>query len=92
MGISTETRNEEGFMLAINNLCYLPNEVKNEMFSLAREYVNADEMPRDVDEWIAHILGSMGYRECNKIHYKHEGHYEWRYFPWTPNTYKIVKT
>ena len=93
MGISTETRNEEEFMLAINNLCYLPTEVKNEMFNLARAWCNAGEMPKDVEEWIANTLGSMGYTECNMVHITNEsGQKEWRYELQTPRTYKIIKT
>ena len=92
MGISTETRNAEEFMLAINDIVYLPTEVKEKLFVMAKEILENDIMPRDVDDWIGRNLGMMGYKECEIVEYKENGHKEERYVAWTPRTYKIVKT
>ena len=66
--------------MAINDVCFLPQAVKEEIFARAREYINEGIIPHDVDRWIADNLRKKGYRE-NKD-----------YVSWTPGTYKIVKS
>ena len=80
MGRSKETRNKESFLLAINDVCFLPQAVKVEIFAQAREYINKGIIPRT--GWIADILCTKGYRECETNDDA----------KWTPGTYKIVKS
>jgi hypothetical protein len=84
MGISTNTRNRESFMLAINNVFGLPASVKNELFAEARELSKQSKIPYDACTWIREKLTNKGQEEVLKQLKNNE------YVSWTEGTYKIL--
>lgn len=86
MGRSTDQRNDEKFMLAINDVFGPPATVKNELFARARKLIGTNLMPLDIDYWLKKNLQELGYHECFK------GKSGKFYEPLTGGHYKIVSS